>query len=118
MLASERRRLILERVAELQSIEAQALADELRVSAMTIRRDIKRLEQDGFLRQTYGGATVHITKSVELGFNSRALQFSAQKRRIGASAASLIQPRPPPFLSEGTTPAQSPHFSPPPPPLP
>ncbi len=41
MLASERRRLILERVAEHQSIEAQALADELRVSAMTIRRDIK-----------------------------------------------------------------------------
>ena len=29
MLASERRRLILERVAEFQSIEAQALADEL-----------------------------------------------------------------------------------------
>jgi DeoR/GlpR family transcriptional regulator of sugar metabolism len=52
MLASERRRLILERVAEHQSIETQALADELSVSEMTIRRDIKRLEHDGFLRQT------------------------------------------------------------------
>src|SRR5215475_9630011 len=87
MLASERRRRILERVAERQSIEAQALADELNVSVMTIRRDIKRLEQDGFLRQTYGGATAHITKSMELGFNSRALQFSSQKRLIGADAA-------------------------------
>jgi DeoR/GlpR family transcriptional regulator of sugar metabolism len=113
MLASERRRLILERVAEYQSIEAQALADELGVSVMTIRRDIKRLEQDGFLRQTYGGATVHITKSVELGFNSRALQFSAQKRRIGASAARLIEPGQTLFLGEGTTTAQFAQFLPP-----
>ena len=113
MLASERRRLILERVAERQSIEAQALADELGVSVMTIRRDIKRLEQDGFLRQTYGGATVHITKSVELGFNSRALQFSAQKRQIGAHAASLIEPGQTLFLGEGTTTAQFAQFLPP-----
>ena len=113
MLANERRRLILERVAEYQSIEAQVLADELGVSVMTIRRDIKRLEQDGFLRQTYGGATVHITKSVELGFNSRALQFSAQKRRIGASAARLIEPGQTLFLGEGTTTAQFAQFLPP-----
>src|SRR5713101_1355509 len=113
MLANERRRLILERVAEHQSIEAQALADELGVSVMTIPRDNKRLEQDGFLRQTYGGATVHITKSVELGFNSRALQFSTQKRRIGASAARLIEPGQTLFLGEGTTTAQFAQFLPP-----
>lgn len=113
MLASERRRLILERVAELQSIEAQALADELNVSVMTIRRDIKRLEQDGFLRQTYGGATAHITKSVELGFNSRALQFSAQKRLIGATAAQMIEPGQTLFLGEGTTTSQFAQFLPP-----
>src|SRR5207245_9212410 len=113
MLANERRRLLLERVAEHQSIEPQALADELSVSVITIRRDIKRLEQDGFLRQTYGGATVHVNKSVELGFNSRALQFSAQKRRIGASAARLIEPGQTLFLGEGTTTAQFAQFLPP-----
>jgi DeoR/GlpR family transcriptional regulator of sugar metabolism len=113
MLASERRRLILERVAEFQSIETQALADELGVSVMTIRRDIKRLEQDGFLRQTYGGATFHITKSIELGFNSRALQFSAQKRLIGAFAAKMIEPGQTLFLGEGTTTSQFAQFLPP-----
>lgn len=113
MLASSRRRLILERVAEKQSIEAQTLADELNVSVMTIRRDIKRLEQDGFLRQTYGGATVHITKSIELGFNSRALQFSAQKRLIGMYAARLIEPGQTLFLGEGTTTSQFAQFLPP-----
>src|SRR5437667_854975 len=113
MLASERRRHILERVAELQSIESQALADELGVSVMTIRRDIKRLEQDGFLRQTYGGATFHITKSIELGFNSRALQFSVQKRLIGAFAAQMIEPGQTLFLGEGTTTWQFAQFLPP-----
>ncbi len=113
MLASTRRKLILERVAEHQTIEAQALADELDVSVMTIRRDIKRLEQDGFLRQTYGGATVHITRSVELGFNSRALQFSAQKRIIGAYAARRIEPGQTLFLGEGTTASQFAQFLPP-----
>ena len=113
MLASERRRLILERVAEFQSIEAQELANELGVSVMTIRRDIKRLEQDGFLRQTYGGATFHITKSVELGFNSRALQFSAQKRLIGSFAAQMIEPGQTLFLGEGTTTSQFAQFLPP-----
>jgi DeoR/GlpR family transcriptional regulator of sugar metabolism len=113
MLASERRRLILERVAERQSIEAQALADELGVSVMTIRRDIKRLEQDGFLRQTYGGATIHLTKSVELGFNSRALQYAAQKRLIGSTAAKLIAPGQTVFLGEGTTTSQFAQFLPP-----
>jgi len=113
MLANTRRRLILTRVAEQQSIEAQALADELNVSVMTIRRDIKRLEQDGFLRQTYGGATVHITKSIELGFNSRALQFSTQKRIIGAYAARRIEPGQVLFLGEGTTASQFAQFLPP-----
>jgi DeoR/GlpR family transcriptional regulator of sugar metabolism len=113
MLASERRKLILERVAERQSIETQELANELDVSEMTIRRDIKRLEQDGFLRQTYGGATVQITKSVELGFNSRALQFSAQKRLIGMRAAQLIEPGQTLFLGEGTTTSQLAQFLPP-----
>jgi DeoR/GlpR family transcriptional regulator of sugar metabolism len=111
--ASTRRRLILERVAEQQSIEAQALADELGVSVMTIRRDIKRLEQDGFLRQTYGGATAHITRSIELGINSRALQYSTQKRLIGMHAAHLIEPGQTLFLGEGTTTAQFAQFLPP-----
>jgi DeoR/GlpR family transcriptional regulator of sugar metabolism len=113
MLASERRRLILERVAQRQTIEGQVLADELNVSVMTIRRDIKQLEQDGFLRQAYGGATVHITKSVELGFNSRALQCATEKRLIGADAVKDIEPGQTIFLSEGTTTAQFAQFLPP-----
>lgn len=103
MLAVDRRHLILERVAEQQTIHIGQLAHELAVSEMTIRRDIVRLERDGFLRRTYGGATAHVTRSMELGFNARALQQAAAKRLIGMRAAQLIQDVTTLFVGIGTT---------------
>jgi DeoR family fructose operon transcriptional repressor len=87
VLAVDRRHRILERVAEEQTIHIAELAEALDVSEMTIRRDIARLERDGFLRRTYGGATAHITRSMELLFNARALQNAQAKRLIGMKAA-------------------------------
>src|SRR5512134_91934 len=86
----DRRHVILERVAEEQTIHVGALALELGVSEMTIRRDIRRLERDGFLRQTYGGATAHLTRSLDVAFNARALEHSREKRLIGMRATELI----------------------------
>ena len=59
------------------------LARQLGCSEMTIRRDIRRLERDGFVRQTYGGATAHITRSFDISFNARALLAAREKRLIG-----------------------------------
>ena len=87
MLAVDRRLKILETVAEEQTIQVVELAARFRVSEMTIRRDIKRLERDGFLRRTYGGATAHLTRSLDLAFNARALQSAREKRLIGMAAA-------------------------------
>ncbi len=81
---------MLEQVAEKQTIHIGELAVELGVSEMTIRRDITRLERDGFLRRTYGGATAHITRSMELLFNARALANAAAKRLIGMRAAQMV----------------------------
>src|SRR3990172_10502901 len=82
----DRRHVILERVADGQPIHVGALARELGVSEMTIRRDIRRLERDGFLRQTYGGATAHLTRSLDVAFNARALQHAREKRLIAMRA--------------------------------
>jgi DeoR/GlpR family transcriptional regulator of sugar metabolism len=103
MLAVDRRHRILERVAEQQTIHVPELAQEFEVSEMTIRRDIGRLERDGFLRRTYGGATAHVTKSLELAFNARALQNAAVKRVIGIAAARLLEGATTMFIGIGTT---------------
>src|SRR5271166_4406404 len=103
MFAVDRRRRILQRVAEQQTIKIGELARELGVSEMTIRRDIGRLEQDGFLRHTYGGATAHITKSIELAFNARALEHAAEKRLIGMRAVDDLAATPVLYVGPGTT---------------
>ncbi len=99
----DRRHLILERVADEQTIHVGALARELGVSEMTIRRDIRRLERDGFLRQTYGGATAHLTRSLDVAFNARALQHPREKRLIAMRAATLVESARTIFLGVGTT---------------
>jgi DeoR/GlpR family transcriptional regulator of sugar metabolism len=103
VFAVDRRRRILERVAEEQTIKIGELARELNVSEMTIRRDISRLETDGFLRHTHGGATAHITKSIELAFNARALEHAAEKRLIGMRAAEDLAGPSVLFVGVGTT---------------
>src|SRR3954447_14285110 len=103
MLAVDRRHRILERVAEQQTIHIAALAEELGVSEMTIRRDVGRLERDGFLRRTYGGATAHLTRSMELLFNARVLQNTAAKRQIGMKVAETFKRAATVFIGIGST---------------
>src|SRR5512135_3890754 len=103
MLTVDRRHRILERVAEQQTIHVGELAVELGVSEMTIRRDITRLERDGFLRRTYGGATAHLTRTLELAFNARSLQHASSKRQIGMSTVPLVEGAASMFIGIGTT---------------
>jgi DeoR/GlpR family transcriptional regulator of sugar metabolism len=95
--------VILERVADEQSIHVGELAREFGVSEMTIRRDIRLLERDGFLRQTYGGATAHLIRNLDVAFNARALQHSREKRLIAMRAATLVAGLSTLFLGVGTT---------------
>ena len=101
--AADRRHAILARVAEDQTIHVAELARELGCSEMTIRRDIRRLERDGFIRQTYGGATAHVTRSFDISFNARALQATREKRLIGMRAAGLLQDARVLFVGIGST---------------
>jgi DeoR family transcriptional regulator of aga operon len=105
-LPVDRRLYILDRIAAQGSVRMQALAEELGTSVMTVRRDIKRLEEDGFLRRSYGGATAHVMLDMELGANGLALQHMAEKRAIAQRAAALLEPRDVLFLGTGTTVAQ------------
>ena len=103
MHAADRRHTILARVAEEQTMHVGELAADLGVSEMTIRRDIRRLERDGFIRQTYGGATAHLTRSFDISFNARALLAAREKRLIGMRAAGLIEAARVLFLGIGST---------------
>jgi DeoR/GlpR family transcriptional regulator of sugar metabolism len=101
--AADRRHAILARVAEEQTIHVGDLARELGCSEMTIRRDIRRLERDGFIRRTYGGATAHVTRSFDISFNARALLAAREKRLIGMRAAAQVSDARLLFVGIGST---------------
>ena len=56
MLAIERIQYIQSRVASDSTVKVDELAQKLRVSAITIRRDLKFLEKQGKITRIYGGA--------------------------------------------------------------
>ena len=92
MLAVERRIKVLERLAADQAVEVSSLAREFGVSEMTIRRDLRRLDRDGFVRRTYGGATTRVIRTpgaFEVGQNARMLHHAEEKRQIALKAAEL-----------------------------
>jgi DeoR/GlpR family transcriptional regulator of sugar metabolism len=106
VLAVERRIKVLERIAADQAVEVSSLAREFGVSEMTIRRDLRRLDRDGFVRRTYGGATTRIVRSAgafEVTQNARMLHHAQEKRQIAMRAAELTADVRVMFIGVGST---------------
>lgn len=79
------------------------LAEQLSVSAETIRRDLTALERQGLLKRTHGGA-IPIQR---LGFDpvlvTRASQMVEEKTRIGKAAADFLPTEGSILLDGGST---------------
>lgn len=82
MLAAERRNLILERAHENKKVVVSELSKEFEVSEETIRRDLDKLEEDGHVTKSYGGAVLNERSSIDLPFNVRWNANSEGKHRI------------------------------------
>lgn len=80
----------------------ETLASRVGVSASTLRRDLTRLQRDGRIARTYGGAIVR-DNFQERSFNESALMNLEAKAAIAAAAVDLIPARATIFLDAGTT---------------
>lgn len=54
---NERQAKILESLEAKRYISVSELSDKLKVSVVTIRKDLTLLEQEGYLHRTHGGAS-------------------------------------------------------------
>ncbi len=88
----ERRSAILDRLGQDGRVSVNILSEEMGVSSVTIRQDLRALEQAGLLRRTYGGAIrrAGIQAIPELSFHIRQGQNSREKEVIAAAAAALV----------------------------
>lgn len=103
-LAKQRQDYILRRIRDEGVVRVADLVDSLRVSDMTIRRDLGLLAQRGLLEKTYGGATALPGSALyEPGFTVKSLLMRAEKQAIADAAAQMVQPGTAIGLSAGTT---------------
>ncbi|MBA1434109.1 DeoR/GlpR family DNA-binding transcription regulator [Bombilactobacillus bombi] len=77
------------------------IAKALQVSSMTIRRDLKKLENDGKLTRIYGGAQSN--KQIEFSTNEKLKRNITEKKEIAQHLATLIPDNSTVYLGAGTT---------------
>ena len=101
MLTTQRKHLILARLATDGQILAKALAIELGTSEDTIRRDLRELAQEGKLQRVHGGALPASAAVATLAV--RAEVSTEDKVALGRAGAAMVQPGQLVLLDGGTT---------------
>ncbi len=103
MLALERHRWVLDELAERGSVRTSQVAQSLGVTEETVRRDFEKLEADGMLLRSHGGAVRLEVNRQEFPVQARALQNIAAKQRIAEAALSRIKPGQTIYFDASTT---------------
>ena len=101
--ASSRRGVILERLRDAGFLSIADLSRDLRVSDMTVRRDLRRLSDEGKVRVVRGGVSLPPGEHRAAGFSRRAGTQAEAKRRIGRAAAGLVRDADSIAVDAGTT---------------
>lgn len=103
LLSEPRRRRILDWVEEEGSARVRDLAAAFDVSEATIRQDLVQLENEGHVTREHGGAYLNSARAQVMDFSLHHQINMAQKRKIGALAASLVENGETIILDAGTT---------------
>lgn len=103
MIPLERQRQILQFINSNGIASINFLAEQMKVSHMTIRRDIQKLEREGKVSSVAGGVQSLERLTRELTYKDKSLLFHEQKGHIGMAAAKLVPPNTSIYLDAGTT---------------
>ena len=91
MLALERRNLILEKLQEEKRVVVSELSQLYNVSEETIRRDLDKLESEGYAIKSYGGAVINENMTIDMPFNVRKNRNVSGKQKIAELVAGMIK---------------------------
>lgn len=94
MSAKDRSNTIKKMITKDKRVTVSTLSNLFGVTEETIRRDLEKLEKQGFLSRTYGGAVLNNTvPSDGVTFFNRARRHLAEKQQIALKAMPLVQDR-------------------------
>ncbi len=91
MLAIERKNEILATLQKEQRVLVSELSQKYGVTEETIRRDLEKLEKEGFVKKTYGGAVLNNNTNVDLPLRIREKTNKKEKIVIARVVSSLIE---------------------------
>ncbi|MCL6443503.1 MAG: DeoR/GlpR family DNA-binding transcription regulator, partial [Alicyclobacillus sp.] len=91
MLVADRHRKIVELVRQEGSIRVAELSRLFQVTEETIRRDLDRLESEGKVIRTHGGAVATEERPLEVPIEQREISRIEQKRAIAAKAVQFVE---------------------------
>ena len=90
MLGIERRKKIVELLQKDQRVYISEISQLFNVTDETLRRDLEKLENNGILTRTYGGAILNKHTNEEIPFQARTSINQELKQQIALKAAPLI----------------------------
>ncbi len=100
---AERHQYILARLQKEGKVNVLDLCNDLNVSSVTIRKDLKLLEDKNLLFRTHGGATLSNPYTADRPVNEKEKIRSDEKNEIGMAAAALVEPHDCIIIASGTT---------------
>lgn len=99
----ERHQKIIDKINQEGQVKSQLLCEELDVSSVTIRKDLKFLEEKSMLYRIHGGATLSNPYATDRHVNEKEKLHLSEKMRIGNSAAKLVTANDSILIASGTT---------------
>jgi DeoR family transcriptional regulator, fructose operon transcriptional repressor len=101
----QRKKVILETLEREGSLLVKEFAAAIGISETTVRRDLNELDNDGLLKQVYGGAVRLESgpRNVDLPVAQRSTREPEAKKRIGRAAADLVHDNDILYIDPGTT---------------
>lgn len=103
MLPIERRNFIINKLKKSGIVQVDKLATYINVTNMTIRRDLDKLEKEGKLKRTHGGAVISKWLSNEDRYELKKTKNLEVKKAIAETALQFINEGTTLYLDSGTT---------------
>jgi len=100
---SERHQHILRQLKEDGKINVQELSLQMGVSTVTIRKDLKVLEEMNLLFRTRGGGSLNNPYTMERSINEKASIHAEEKQQIAKAALDLVGSHDSMLIGSGTT---------------
>lgn len=103
MIAEQRLNEILQIAAQQEFVEVEDLSARLKVSSMTIRRDLQKLSEMGLMQRRHGGASLITDILLENDYSTKKVLNQTSKQKLAQIALEQIHNNDIIYLDAGTT---------------